>query len=165
MSPKNLLRHRQCVSTFDEMKPGTRFRRLIAESGDSLVEPNAVRKLVFCSGKVYYEILAERSKRAEATGGKTDVAIARVEQISPFPFDKAQAEALKYPNAEVVWCQEEPKNAGAWNYVQPRFETAFRTTSGVRPKYAGRSPAASVSTGYKDVHDREQAKLIADALD
>jgi len=92
------------------------------------------------------------------------VAITRVEQISPFPFDKVKKEGDRFKNAEVVWCQEEPKNAGAWAYVQPRIETALRGTSDARPSYAGRGPSAAVSTGYKDVHDKEQAKLIAKAL-
>lgn len=121
--------------------------------------------MVLCSGKVYYELVAERAKLIEAAGGApSDVAISRVEQISPFPFDKVQEQGASYPNAEFVWCQEEPKNAGAWAYVQPRIETALREGRGIRPKYAGRRAAAAVSTGYKDVHDREQAKLIADAL-
>jgi 2-oxoglutarate dehydrogenase E1 component len=164
MSPKNLLRHRQCVSTYADMAPGTRFMRLIADSGEGLAPAEQVRKLVLCSGKIYYELLAERTKRAAEGGAPSDVAIARVEQISPFPFDKVRDQAGKYPNAEVVWCQEEPKNAGAWAYVQPRIETALRATRGLRPSYAGRGPGASVSTGYKDVHDREQARLIDQAL-
>ncbi|KAJ1628467.1 hypothetical protein T492DRAFT_875112 [Pavlovales sp. CCMP2436] len=127
---------------------------------DNLAPKESVRKLIFCSGKVYFDILAERAKRAEEGGAPTDVAIARIEQISPFPFDKA----AKYPNAQIVWCQEEPKNKGAWAYVEPRIETSLREDRGVRAKYAGRAQMAAVSTGYKDVHDREQAKLVADAL-
>mmetsp|Transcript_35782 Transcript_35782/g.89075 ORF Transcript_35782/g.89075 Transcript_35782/m.89075 type:complete len:1000 (-) Transcript_35782:277-3276(-) len=164
MSPKNLLRHRQCISAMEDMKPGTRFLRMIGDSGDNLAPKESVRKLIFCSGKVYFDILAERAKRAEEGGAPTDVAIARIEQISPFPFDKVRAEAAKYPNAQIVWCQEEPKNKGAWAYVEPRIETSLREDRGVRAKYAGRAQMAAVSTGYKDVHDREQAKLVADAL-
>jgi len=162
MTPKNLLRRR--LSTFAEMGAGTRFLRLIPDSGEGVVEPRAVKRLVFCTGKVYYELLQARRKLAADAGLPSDVAIARIEQISPFPFDKVRDEGLRFENAEVIWCQEEPKNAGAWSYVQPRLETAFRETSGKRPSYAGRDPAAAVSTGYKDKHDREQASLIAAAL-
>ena len=168
MSPKNLLRHRQCTSQLADFGTGTRFKRMIPDDGSGLVsDPSKVRKIVLCAGKVYYELLQERERRAKEAGGDTggsDVAISRIEQLSPFPFDKVLAEAVKYPAAKIVWCQEEPKNAGAWAYVQPRIETALRKTSGQRATYAGRGPAAAVSTGYKDVHDREQTRLIADAL-
>jgi len=108
MSPKSLLRHRLVKSDLDEFTPGNRFHRYIADTGDGLVAPDKVRKLILCSGKVYFDLLAERDKR-----GITDVAIARCEQIAPFPHDKVQEEAIKYPNAGITWCQEESKNGAA----------------------------------------------------
>ena len=121
--------------------------------------PLQVRKLVLCSGKVYYDLLAERTAQ-----GIEDVAIGRLEQISPFPHDHLQSEAKKYPNAEIVWCQEEPKNAGAWFYVRQRIVTAMRAVRAVAPTYAGRKPAAATATGHAKTSAKEQAKLVAEAL-
>jgi 2-oxoglutarate dehydrogenase E1 component len=135
VSPKNLLRHPKCISPlsdFDDeeishMEQGIRFKRLImdktAESRDlnAPVEDHAAR-LVFCSGKIYYELDAER----EAMGRESDVKIVRVEQLSPFPWDLVSRELRRYPNAEVVWCQEEPMNMGAYSHMAPRFQTLFK---------------------------------------
>lgn len=121
-SPKNLLRHRDCVSSLEEMATGTKFQRLFPEIfPDELVAPSEVRRVLFCSGKVYYELLEHRRQNEIK-----DVAIARVEQIHPFPFDKVSEVMQSYPNAEVVWVQEEPKNMGCWNYVHDRFITCMR---------------------------------------
>ena len=160
MTPKSLLRHPACKSTFDDMMPGTRFHRLIHDR-DIAAGPD-VKRLVFCSGKVYYDLLQEREAR-----GIDDVAIARVEQISPFPFDLVHKHADEYPNAEIVWCQEEPRNMGAWSYVAPRITTALSKSdshSGVAATYIGREPSASVATGDKMVHKAEQAHLVDSAL-
>ena len=98
-----------------------------------------------CTGKLYYELLSEREKK-----GVDDVAIVRVEQISPFPFDKVAEEMARYSNAELVWAQEEPKNMGCWTYVQDRMMTATRilNKSEVRPAYVGRQTEASPAVGY-----------------
>ena len=112
------------------------------------------------AGKVYFDLLAARTEK-----GVTDVAISRVEQISPFPFDAVKEEVEKYPNAEVVWCQEEPKNAGAWTYVRPRIATAARDVRPLTPGYAGRKPAASTATGYGSWHAKEVEELLSTALD
>jgi 2-oxoglutarate dehydrogenase E1 component len=159
MSPKSLLRHRLVKSDIDDFVPGTRFQRLLPDTTADLVAPESVRKLVLCSGKVYYDLLAARDK-----DGVKDVAIARVEQISPFPSDHVQAQVAKYPNAQVVWCQEEPKNAGSWTYVRPRIVTAARDVREVTPLYAGRKPAASTATGYGSWHVREVDAFISEAL-
>jgi len=159
MSPKSLLRHRLVKSDLSEMGHNTRFMRYLADSGEGLVEPEKIRKLVLCSGKVYYDLLAERTKQMI-----TDVAIGRCEQISPFPHDHIQADAKKYPNAEIVWCQEEPKNAGAWSYVKPRITTAAREVREVHATYAGRKPSAAASTGHASQHAKEQQQLIEAAL-
>ena len=160
-SPKDLLRHKQAVSTREEFGPGTRFRRVIRETyPEELAEPKDVRRLVFCSGRVYYDALAYR--REESKGEKSDVALVRVEQISPFPFDRVAEEVALYENAEVVWLQEEPKNQGAWNYVQDRIEAACRELNKVtvRPGYVGRAPMASTAEGSGPVHQREQRRIL-----
>jgi 2-oxoglutarate dehydrogenase E1 component len=160
MSPKSLLRHRLVKSDADDFGPGTKFQRYL-EDTEITAAPEKVRKLVMCTGKVYYDLIAEREKR-----GIDDVAIARCEQIAPFPFDRVKADAEKYPNAELVWCQEEPKNAGAWQYVRPRIITAAKEggREGVAPAFAGRAPSASTSTGSAKTHAKEQTALIDQAL-
>lgn len=115
MTPKSLLRHPEARSNFDEMTPGTEFQRIIPDPSAS----SSARKLIFCSGKVYYDLKKARGER----GLDNDVAITRVEQISPFPYDVIKAEVDKYQNAQLVWVQEEHKNNGAWSYVQPRMRT------------------------------------------
>ncbi|XP_013188262.1 2-oxoglutarate dehydrogenase complex component E1 isoform X3 [Amyelois transitella] len=122
MTPKSLLRHPEAKSSFDDMNEGTSFRRLIPEEGAASKNPSGVRKLVFCSGRVYYDLLKQRRDR----GLEADIAIARVEQISPFPYDLIKAEVAKYPNAQLVWSQEEHKNMGSWSYIEPRFRTLLQ---------------------------------------
>jgi len=159
MSPKSLLRHRLVKSDIEDFLPGTRFQRMLPDTSTDLVGAEQMRKVVFCSGKVYFELLAAR----DAAGVK-DVAITRVEQISPFPFDEVQKEVIKYPNAQVVWCQEEPKNAGAWSYVRPRLVTSARDVRPIEPMYAGRKPAASTATGYGSWHVKEVDEFLNTAL-
>jgi 2-oxoglutarate dehydrogenase E1 component len=127
ITPKSLLRHKSAVSSLTEMAESSTFQRLIPDTHTSLAPAKKVRKLIFCTGKIYYEL---EKARAESGGKHDDVAIARVEQIAPFPFDLVAAEAKKYPNAQIVWCQEEPRNMGAWFYVAPRIETATKTLLG-----------------------------------
>ncbi|XP_029159522.1 2-oxoglutarate dehydrogenase, mitochondrial isoform X2 [Nylanderia fulva] len=127
MTPKSLLRHPEAKSSFDLMLEDTHFLRVIPEEGTAAQNPNNVKKLLFCSGKVYYDL-----KKARAERNLDDkIAIARVEQISPFPYDLVKKEAAKYPNAELLWSQEEHKNQGGWTYVQPRFHTALNGTRSV----------------------------------
>ena len=108
---------------------------------------------------MYFDLLAEREAR-----GITDVAISRLEQIAPFPHDKVQEEALKYPNASITWCQEESKNGGAWAYTRPRIVTATRDVRDIRPAYAGRGPAAATSTGSAAQHKKELAAMMEQAF-
>ncbi|XP_076247197.1 oxoglutarate dehydrogenase Nc73EF isoform X2 [Calliopsis andreniformis] len=127
MTPKSLLRHPEAKSSFDLMKENTEFLRVIPEEGAAAQNSSNVKRVLFCSGKVYYDL-----KKARAEKQLDDkVAIARVEQISPFPYDLVKKEAAKYPNADLVWAQEEHKNQGAWTYVQPRFSTALNGTRSV----------------------------------
>jgi 2-oxoglutarate dehydrogenase E1 component len=162
-TPKNLLRDRKCTSTLDSMAQGSRFNRVYKET-DPLVVQNAdqVKRLIFCTGKIYYELVEEREKK-----NIKDVAIVRVEQLAPFPFDKVAREASFYKNAEVAWVQEEPKNMGAWSFVEPRISTATRSinNSEKRPLYIGRKPSAAVATGLgARAHNAEQNEIIQKAI-
>jgi 2-oxoglutarate dehydrogenase E1 component len=158
-TPKNLLRDKRCVSNIEDMGPGTRFHRVFGETNPAVTaNADKVRKVVLCSGKVYFDLEEERAKK-----GITDVAFVRIEQLAPFPWDKVGAEIGRYKNAQVVWAQEEPKNMGAWSYVQPRIETATRVVNGSekRPSYVGRPPSAATATGYgMAVHNAEQQKIL-----
>jgi 2-oxoglutarate dehydrogenase E1 component len=160
MTPKSLLRHKLAVSPLADMAGESRFRTVIGEI-DKIAPPAEVRRVVLCSGKVYYDLLAERREQ-----NVTDVAIIRLEQIYPFP-DKTLAFALKpFSRAQVVWCQEEPENMGAWNFVDRRIErvlTALKHKA-KRPSYVGRAAAASPATGLARVHAQEQAALVKSAL-
>ncbi|KAK1434686.1 hypothetical protein QVD17_00435 [Tagetes erecta] len=172
MSPKNLLRHKECKSNLSEFddaeghpgydKQGTRFKRLIKDQNGHSDLEEGIRRLVLCSGKVYYE-LDEQRKSAD---GK-DVAICRVEQLCPFPYDLIQRELKRYPNAEIVWCQEEPMNMGAYAYIAPRLATAMKATErGTIQdiKYVGRAPSAATATGFHGVHVKEHSELVQKAM-
>ena len=160
-TPKSLLRHKSAVSTMADMADGSSFQRVIHDSSSILSSPKKIRKLIFCTGKVYYDL--DKYRLDHKIG---DVAIARVEQIAPFPFDLVANEVKKFPNAQIVWVQEEPRNMGAWTYVWPRMLSATRVLCGkeVMPLYAGRLAAASPAAGSTKIHDQETAKLLADAF-
>lgn len=158
MTPKSLLRHPEAKSNFDKMIEGTEFLRLIPEEGPAAENPNNVKKLILCSGRVYYDLIkARRDNNLDS-----DIAIARVEQISPFPYDLVKNECAKYGNAEVVWAQEEHKNQGSWTYIYPRFLTAVTHSREI--SYVGRSVSASTATGSKAQHNKELASLLEQAL-
>jgi 2-oxoglutarate dehydrogenase E1 component len=160
MTPKSLLRHKDCVSRLEDFGPGSSFRRILTET-DRIAEPAKVRRVILCSGKVYFDLVAERRKR-----GIDDVAIYRIEQLYPAPFNRLGVRLSAYPNAEIVWCQEEPENAGAWHFVDRRIE---RSLAGIdvrakRPIYIGRPESASPATGSARTHVKEQADLVDRAL-
>jgi len=159
--PQNLLRHPSCRSTLADMGPGTKFQRVLTDPNPP-EDPDAVERVIFCSGKIYYELDAARTESGR--GGQ--VAIVRVEQLSPFPHDRVSAEAAKYPNAEVAWVQEEPKNSGPYPYVEDRIRTANRELCNVRrrPRYFGRKPSAAPATGLAKAHIFEQNELIDGAI-
>eukprot|EP00656_Telonema_subtile_P053723 TRINITY_DN7845_c0_g2_i12.p1 TRINITY_DN7845_c0_g2~~TRINITY_DN7845_c0_g2_i12.p1 ORF type:complete len:625 (+),score=180.02 TRINITY_DN7845_c0_g2_i12:179-2053(+) len=161
MSPKSLLRHKECVSDFEDMGPDSSFKYTISERSADLDADDKVKKVIFCSGKVYYELKAEREKL-----GRSDVALVTLEQISPFPFTHVMEDLKKYPNAEVVWCQEEPLNMGAWGYVEPRMRTALnKGCEDVRqPSFAGRPPSAAPGTGHTAQHNAEISQFLEDAF-
>ncbi len=160
MAPKSLLRHKLCVSSLDEMGPDTQFQRVIGETG-KLVDADKVKRVVLCSGKVYYDLLQERTERKI-----DDVAIIRVEQIYPWPRDLLVEQIGQYPNADLVWCQEEPANMGSWQFVLPRLQYILDMISceNRRPIYIGRAASASTATGYMAAHTKEQQLLVEQAL-
>ncbi|XP_066260731.1 2-oxoglutarate dehydrogenase complex component E1 isoform X1 [Euwallacea similis] len=186
MTPKSLLRHPEARSSFDDMVEGTQFRRIIPDEGKASENPSGVKKLIFCSGKVYYDLV----KANRDLGIDDKIAIARVEQLTPFPFDLVKKECEKYPNAQIAWAQEEHKNQGGWTYVRPRFETTLAGQRDVIPtkkgwfsslfgkdqpkpqetkpdprvvSYIGRPVAASTATGSKAQHLKELKNLLDDA--
>ncbi|RAU23935.1 2-oxoglutarate dehydrogenase E1 component [Paramagnetospirillum kuznetsovii] len=156
MSPKSLLRHKLCVSKLDQFTTGTRFMRVLAET-ERLVADAKVRRVLLCSGKVYYDLLEERTKR-----GIKDVAIIRVEQLYPWPKDAVKAQMARYPNAEVLWVQEEPANMGAWTFVDRRIEFICEELEikAKRAAYCGRRAAASPATGLYKTHVAEQEWIV-----
>jgi 2-oxoglutarate dehydrogenase E1 component len=156
-----LLRHPDAKSSFDEMVEGTTFRRIIPDEGPASQNPESVKRLVLCSGKVYYELAKERAAR----GLEDKVAIIRVEQLSPFPWDLLTDEIKRYPNAEAFWSQEEHKNQGFWSFIEPHVETIFKHIGEPRDlRYAGRKVSPTTATGSKFVHKREHAQLLNDTL-
>ncbi len=160
MSPKSLLRAKLAVSPLADMGPKTRFHRVLGEI-DKLVSDKKVRRVLLCSGKVYYDLLhARRHDKVD------DVAIVRVEQLYPWPRDGVKRELKRYSNAEVVWCQEEPANMGSWTFVYPRLTNLVDELKGkaARPFYIGRPASASTATGAAKRHVDEQTKLVTDAL-
>jgi 2-oxoglutarate dehydrogenase E1 component len=190
MAPKYLLHHRACMSDLKDMDQNTFFRRVIVEKGPGdnmasrnypLVPRHRIRKLVLCSGQMFYDLYHARAARKI-----DDVTLVRIEQIAPFPFDRIASVLRLYPNAQWCWAQPEPKNMGAWSYVQPRFMTAVRklcqdaswaNITGVvvdssqqrqtytkfvdrELQYVGRPVAAAPATGLYRVHVEEQKAIL-----
>ncbi len=167
MTPKSLLRHKLAVSTADEFTTGSSFHRVLwddAEHGNSetkLVADKKIKRVVMCSGKVYFDLLEERDAR-----GIDDVYLLRFEQFYPFPAQSAVKELERFKDAEMVWCQEEPKNQGAWSFIEPNLEWVLDriNTKHKRPVYVGRAAAASPATGLASQHKAQQAALVDEAL-
>ena len=159
MSPKSLLRHKMAVSKLSEFT-GENFKTLIPET-HKLSADDKIRRLILCSGKVYYDLIEARE-----AGKINDVAVVRLEQLYPFPAQELANEIKKYKNAEIIWCQEEPKNMGAWKFVDDLIEEVLIANKhkNSRAKYVGRVASASPATGYGSYHSREQKKLIDEAL-
>ena len=160
MTPKSLLRHKLAVSGLREFTAGSHFQTVIGEI-DPIAPPDRVKRVVLCSGKVYYDLLAERREL-----GIDDVAIVRVEQLYPFPVLSLPKVLGQYVNAQVAWCQEEPENMGAWSFVDRRLERVLGglDIAAKRPVYVGRPEAASPATGLAKTHAAEQAALVRTAL-
>jgi 2-oxoglutarate dehydrogenase E1 component len=158
MTPKSLLRHELAVSSLEDLANGE-FSTVIDEI-DKL-SPANVRRVVLSSGKVYFDLL--KARRAQSMDkGNAEVALVRVEQLYPFPVSEMEAVLAKYPNArEVVWCQEEPQNQGAWYQIRHRLATLVGKRELL---YAGRAPAAAPAAGILKIHEAEQRGLIEAAL-
>ena len=159
-TPKSLLRHRLAVSPMADMAEGSRFQFVIPDI-DPIAPPDEVTRVVICTGKVYYDLLAERRTRQIK-----DVAIIRLEQMYPFPENTLGRILAPYANADVVWCQEEPENMGAWSFVDRRIEKVLIRNAGkaTRPAFVGRDAAASPATGLARTHQAQQTALVAAAL-
>ena len=173
MTPKSLLRHKRVISRLEEMGEGTTFHRVLWDDADRVNRPdskekivlapdNEIKRVVLCTGKVYYDIIDARE-----ASGVTDTVVLRVEQLYPFPARSLIHEIGRFPNAtDIVWCQEEPKNMGAWTFIEPNLEWVLEHVDGhvKRARYAGRPASAATATGLARKHAEEQKKLVADAL-
>jgi 2-oxoglutarate dehydrogenase E1 component len=169
MTPKSLLRHKRCVSDLSEMNSESTFHRLLwddAETPDKqteikLVPDEKIRRVILCTGKVYYDLLEDRDRR-----GVNDVYLLRLEQLYPFPAKALHDELGRFGDAEIVWCQEEPRNMGAWAFIQPYVEWVLDQTGrkGERPRYVGRPAAASTATGMMQTHQNQLKAFLDDAF-
>jgi 2-oxoglutarate dehydrogenase E1 component len=167
MTPKSLLRHPMCISEADDFTTGSSFHRVLwddAQKGHSdltLKSDDEIKRVVICSGKVYFDLLAARDAQ-----GLDDVYLLRLEQFYPFPAMSMVQELSRFKDAEVVWCQEEPKNQGYWGFVEPNLEWVLGkiNAKSARARYAGRAASASPATGQASRHKTEQEALIVDAL-
>lgn len=167
MTPKSLLRHKLAVSTTEDFVTGSSFHRVLwddAQKGNSdttLKSDDKIKRVVLCSGKVYYDLLEERDAR-----GIDDVYLLRLEQFYPFPALAMMKELERFKGAQIVWCQEEPKNQGGWTFVEPNLEWVLSRIGAkhTRPVYAGRAASASPATGLASQHKAQQAALVNEAL-
>ena len=167
MTPKSLLRHKLAISRAEEFTTGSSFHRVLwddAQYGNSdtkLVADDKIKRVVMCAGKVYYDLLEERDAR-----GIDDIYLLRIEQFYPFPAQSLVRELERFSQAEMVWCQEEPKNHGAWSFIEPNIEWVLGRIKAKhgRPAYAGRAASASPATGLASTHKAQQQALIDEAL-
>ncbi len=167
VTPKSLLRHKLAVSKAEEFTTGSSFHRVLwddAQQGNSdtkLVADDKIKRVVMCSGKVYFDLLEERDAR-----GIDDIYLMRIEQYYPFPAHSLINELERFKGAEMVWCQEEPKNQGAWTFIEPNIEWVLTRIGAkhTRPVYAGRATSASPATGLASQHKAQQEALVNEAL-
>ena len=168
MTPKSLLRHKLVVSGLDEMGPGSSFHRVLWDDAErhpgstvTLRPDSQIKRVVLCSGKVYYDLYDERERR-----GVDNIVLLRVEQLYPVPAKSLLTELQRYPGAEFVWCQEEPKNMGAWNFMEPNIEWVLHRLGAAnpRPRYIGRAATASTAAGQMSRHLAELAAFLDEAL-
>ena len=168
MTPKSLLRHKRAVSRLDELGADTTFHRILYDDAQmlpdekiKLVADDKIRRVVLCSGKVYYDLYEEREKR-----DIDDIYIMRVEQLYPVPLKALVQELARFKNAEVVWCQEEPRNMGAWHFIEPYLEWVLNQIHAPnrRPRYAGRAASAATATGLMSKHLAQLKAMLDEAL-
>ncbi len=168
MTPKSLLRHKRAVSRLDELGADTTFHRILYDDAQMqpdektrLVADDKIKRVVLCSGKVYYDLYDEREKR-----GIDDIYFMRIEQLYPVPLKALVQELSRFKNAEVVWCQEEPRNMGSWHFIEPYLEWVLNQIHAPnrRPRYAGRAASAATATGLMSKHLAQLKALLDDAL-
>ena len=169
MTPKSLLRHKKCISKLSDMSTGSSFHRILWDDAEfldnqkiKLVNDKKIRKVVMCSGKVYYDLYEMREEK-----NIKDVYIMRVEQLYPFPDKAANKELNRFKNAEIIWCQEEPQNMGSWTFIEPNIERTLNAINAKhkRPKYVGRFASASTATGYLATHNAQLKAFLTEALE
>jgi 2-oxoglutarate dehydrogenase E1 component len=167
-TPKSLLRHKRATSTLAEMAEGSSFHRLLWDDAQflpnekiKLAKDDKIRRVILCSGKVYYDLYEEREKR-----GLTDIYLLRVEQLYPWPHKALAQELARFKKAEFIWCQEEPQNMGPWSFVQPGIERVleFIKAKNTRPRYIGRPASAATATGLMSRHLKELKAFLDEAL-
>ena len=168
MTPKSLLRHKKATSKLSEMAEGSSFHRVLHDDAErhqhttiELAAPDKIRRIVLCSGKVYFDLLEGREER-----GINDVYLMRLEQFYPWPVKSLSTELSRFPNAELVWCQEEPKNMGGWTFVDPWLELTLDRlkVKAKRARYVGRPASASTAAGQMSRHLKELQSFINDAF-
>ncbi len=168
MTPKSLLRNKHCTSFLADFGPGSSFHRVLRDQAEvvpgawttTLAEDSKIERVILCSGKVYFDLMEARDKLNESR-----IQILRLEQLYPFPENVLALELNRFPRAEIVWCQEEPKNQGAWHFVEERIEDTVAQLGGVkRPRYVGRPEYASTAAGLMSQHNAELKAFLADAL-
>ncbi|MBV9991221.1 MAG: 2-oxoglutarate dehydrogenase E1 component [Alphaproteobacteria bacterium] len=168
MTPKSLLRHKRCVSFLSDMLPGSSFHRVFRDQAEvvpgattvKLAEDGEIKRVILCTGKVYFDLMEEREKR-----GENRIQILRIEQLYPFPEAVLRAELNRFPKADLVWCQEEPRNQGAWTFIAPRIEETVAHLGGsAKPRYVGRPEYASTAAGLASQHTSELKAFLDEAL-
>jgi 2-oxoglutarate dehydrogenase E1 component len=168
MTPKSLLRHKRAVSTTADMAQGSSFHRVLWDGAEvdpaspiKLRPDGEIKRVVLCSGKVYYDLYEERERR-----GVDNIVLLRIEQLYPVPAKSLLNELKRYPRAEFVWCQEEPKNMGAWSFIEANLEWVLNRlgAENPRPRYVGRAATASTATGLMSRHLAELQAFLDEAL-
>ena len=164
MTPKSLLRHKKCVSFLEDFSPANSFHRILNDYADvnqygliKLKADNKIKKVILCSGKVYFDLIDEREKLKA-----NDVIIYRIEQLYPFPVKTLGREIKRFKNAEFFWCQEEPKNMGAWNTVRNYIDRTMEIAkfSNKQVTYIGRRPSSSTATGNHNKHVAQTREIL-----
>jgi 2-oxoglutarate dehydrogenase E1 component len=174
MTPKSLLRHKKAVSTLADMAEGSSFHRVLHDdaqtrpdvAGVKIKPDKAIRRVVLCSGKVYYDLLERREKDAQAGKAADDVYLMRLEQFYPWPMKSLMTELARFPDAELVWCQEEPRNMGGWTFVDPWLELTLEklNVKAKRARYVGRPASASTAAGLMSRHLKELDAFLTEAF-
>ena len=168
MTPKSLLRHKRCVSNISEFTSKSSFHRVLEDDANikknnliSLKKDNKIKKVVMCSGKIYYDLLEEREKIKN-----NEVVFIRLEQLYPFPVKTLAGVLKKYKKAKFIWCQEEPKNMGAWNTVRNYVERTLKMINfkDINIKFVGRSASSTTATGNANKHLAQQKEILEKIL-